>query len=724
MATRHISKESLKTSSVNPITERDRHGRTSEEAYDHTVELGRNQTQAAEPFLQPVADIKRSLDKVGLAGPGWNSRKLWTEKQFNGSESNDGEVYEGVDGVADMLRLGEQAANEVSGMPREMKTYEKTFVSHMETVAQSLEAMANVDFAVLQQRMPGEADVVNATMTTLSTAGHEKLKQAREANDTALEAVLLERLDVIDQFVPAATTDYGLSNNEAHDFIIQAEHASSDSDDPESAQAGLEEAEVQLAKSTARNQALAKGFNMLAEYSHMKASQPHAQEKAGQTAELPVGFALGDRVNGVQNPSEKNKAWKITEVDPSGNIKVITYAEQDGRDVRISKLITPEQLQEWNAIEADETPTVPLDTVVPTPETLKEMTPELKEATENLSTLREQLAELNAKREKRFAGTGAWKNEERYSEKVKKLYADYHDASRALFTLENKEFLADQSVEKSEKILKIAEHTVTEAGLLDAQILDSYKNKQSRLGKMVEWYGNRGTVSKIAIGIGASALAGVVTGGVGTALMSGSLMATSFEARRREKRSAGEDMITLDANDLAKQYMNSATLKDVFEGAHLSAKGAFEDRIHKEQMKRVKRVAGSLAVGATIGLVTNHLPGMDGLFGGDSAHAATQPDMATVDPTNTPYPTPEASTIMDTAANFGPNNVYVNPNDGLFNVFQQMNIPEDQWGSLMDKVSPELVSHGDAYIMPNGDSGLTHTGQLSQSAFDAIMRAR
>ena len=116
---------------------------------------------------------------------------------------------------------------------------------------------------------------------------------------------------------------------------------------------------------------------------------------------------------------------------------------------------------------------------------------------------------------------------------------------------------------------------------------------------------------------------------------------------------------------------------------------------------------------------------MDGMFGGDSAHAVA-PDGSSV-PAGAEAGADFGSAhnaVSEAAANFGPNNIYVNPGDGFNNLFQQMNIPQDQWSSLIDKVGPELVQHGDAYVMPDGSFGVSNVGQLSQQAFETILKSR
>src|SRR5690606_20031723 len=95
-----------------------------------------------------------------------------------------------------------------------------------------------------------------------------------------------------------------------------------------------------------------------------------------------------------------------------------------------------------------------------------------------------------------------------------------------------------------------------------------------------------------------------------------------------------------------------------------------EEFIRSEQWQRKKRIMGGIALGATVGAVTQNLvPYMDGLFGGESAGAAA-PDSVLA-----------SADIMPTAGpEFGLSDIYVNPGDGFYNVFDSMSLPEAQWG--------------------------------------------
>lgn len=344
--------------------------------------------------------------------------------------------------------------------------------------------------------------------------------------------------------------------------------------------------------------------------------------------------------------------------------------------------------------------------------------PEVVALQEKLADLRGQLATVNARREK-SAGN-------REYDTAKDIRAAYNQAARELFKLEHREMLEDPAIDNATKLRKMSEFTVSAGTDLEMQTAQNAAKNHSRLGKMIDWYGRRGKVSKLIIGIGASALAGVVTGGAGTAVVSGALFTANLEAKRRQKRIDGElapDALT--ADQIASSYLKDATwtgenatpmagdeLDRAMDSMLARTHGKTEQFIRDEQSRRRKRILGGAAFGATVGLVSQNLvPHMDGMFGGETAQAVT-PDVA--ETVAAPVVGPE----------FGLSNVYVNPGDGFYNVFESMNIPESEWSSVLDAIGPDLIQSGDAYAMADGTPGIAAPGQLSQQAFEAIMRAR
>src|SRR5690606_18168519 len=143
-------------------------------------------------------------------------------------------------------------------------------------------------------------------------------------------------------------------------------------------------------------------------------------------------------------------------------------------------------------------------------------------------------------------------------------------------------------------------------------------------------------------GVGMSALAGIVTGGAGTAVVSGALFAANLEAKRRKLRQGGEIGIgALDMGERGGGYLKNLewageNAKSLEEDDLNRALDSMMNRVHNktekfitdEQRRRKLRILGGAALGTTVGVVShNMVPMMDGMFGGDSAQALS-PDVA------------------------------------------------------------------------------------------------
>lgn len=66
----------------------------------------------------------------------------------------------------------------------------------------------------------------------------------------------------------------------------------------------------------------------------------------------------------------------------------------------------------------------------------------------------------------------------------------------------------------------------------------------------------------------------------------------------------------------------------------------------------------------------------------------------------------------------------VKPNEGMFQTFLDMNIPQDEWQGLMEKSGPELAEKGWTYQMPNGEWGWSRPGTLPQDMLELIQNNR
>lgn len=420
----------------------------------------------------------------------------------------------------------------------------------------------------------------------------------------------------------------------------------------------------------------------------------------------------------------------------SSREELATVIENNEDDLRVLQLLAAKYpAPDRGDAPAATSDTEPQDQTAEQQQAPAEKSKELIAAEEKLDGLRTQLADMNARREKRMVGT----KEAIYSEKVKQLKAAYQAASRDVFALQNPDFKENPDIEHIDKVKMIAAYTVGEATKLDEQILESHKNNKTKFGKFLEWYGKRGVPTKLAVGVIGGMFIGAVTGGFGTAAWSGSLMAVSLEARNRAKREAGANMLQLDGTggllDALDKRLDGKDGRQTLETIDLDAAhdlldadvtGRNEKRIGDAHRQRAIRIVGSYVAGATIGAITHNLPGgyFDGLHGPHDqvANAISGHEAAGAAPDASHIAAAPGSDALHNAYT-GPANIYVNPGDGFYKVFEQMHIPQDQWNTVLDKIGPNLVQHGDAYVMPDGGIGISAPGQMTQAAVDLIKNA-
>lgn len=66
----------------------------------------------------------------------------------------------------------------------------------------------------------------------------------------------------------------------------------------------------------------------------------------------------------------------------------------------------------------------------------------------------------------------------------------------------------------------------------------------------------------------------------------------------------------------------------------------------------------------------------------------------------------------------------IDPGEGWYKTFADMNIPENEWGTLLTKVGPQLHDNGWAYQMPNGTWGISRPGELPVNMLELIKNNR
>lgn len=354
----------------------------------------------------------------------------------------------------------------------------------------------------------------------------------------------------------------------------------------------------------------------------------------------------------------------------------------------------------------------------------------LELAEEKLSTLRDELAAMYARREKRIWGIDAYKGEAVYGAKYKKLYEDYQRASREVFVARYGSMISSRDVSRSDKIMKIAKYTASEGRQLDEATLASFRDKNTRFGKLLEKYGDANIVAKILLGVGASALAGFATGGVGTFAVSGSLMAAGFSARARKKRREGADKFDFDSEQLAADFLEDGggdtPLYEQLDAAHgamdLIVKRRFDERVDKAQKRTLRTTLGSYAAAGVIGGVTHNLPG-DWLNGQDGfLHHSAHVD-------NFDYGTPsiEAPHVVGLdqipgqhvlELHTGASDVFAHSGMGMYEAAHHAGFSISQSDLL--RAAPELYKHGLAYVMPDGLPGIPNPGQMPQATIDIL----
>ena len=102
--------------------------------------------------------------------------------------------------------------------------------------------------------------------------------------------------------------------------------------------------------------------------------------------------------------------------------------------------------------------------------------------------------------------------------------------------------------------------------------------------------------------------------------------------------------------------------------------------------------------------------------GGGSAHLETA-QFNHIDTTN-------AHGSWGGSESFSTNAFTVDPGEGWNQTFKDMNIPQSEWSDVLQKAGPQLKENGWAYQMPNGQWGISKSGQLPQSMLQLIDNSR
>ncbi|HJP81795.1 MAG TPA: hypothetical protein VJ841_05355 [Candidatus Saccharimonadales bacterium] len=404
--------------------------------------------------------------------------------------------------------------------------------------------------------------------------------------------------------------------------------------------------------------------------------------------------------------------------------------------------------------------------VLITPESIKntvDTDPAIVAARANVDAAKSDLAVLTAQKQGRLFNRKLFGNE-----KAQQAYADaqerYEAAVQKLTTLElaaekTAGMERDDETERLDAVFKLIGHY---QGLQEETIAALQNTK---VGKFVTWMTSGGTVKRIVKGVGvgllaggvAAAVTGLTGGAAGTVIAGAAVGASRFgRAYARFDNKAGRGMQVVDADSkmsaFSREVANEAKVEGIDQTTAQSAdvaSGYLMDLLDKEtareQGKRRKstmKALGLVAIGGTaaegISYLTDHF-GSPGIFGGDhDTSAGSHHEGAGSSNGDTPgvgaHETPPA-TGGETAPDWNDakwaDARTISPGEGMYQTFHEMNIPEKDWSSLMEKVGPDLHNMQDvngnplAYRLPNGDWGLhmTPDGKMPTGALDAINNA-
>lgn len=502
--------------------------------------------------------------------------------------------------------------------------------------------------------------------------------------------------------------------------------------------------------------------------------EEHAREylidKGALTSEDdPATFAKGVayvRYHSIDNMSEDDwlypKVGDDGELQPSGRRLVIAdYAKksseatpidpEDGKDKDPTEP-TPEEAKK------DEEPTEPepkpeevkKEEEPPAPKTFEEISaivdkdPAIIAARANVNNLRSELAALSAKRQGRLFNRKSGNLQEEYDAKR----AAYETALNELIKLElSAERTAGLERDEEQERVEVAFRLIDQFKKLQTESVEHLMN--TKVGGFVKWMTTGGTFKKILKGVAVGAGVGVVgaaitaftlgtgLGALGAGVATGAAMAGRFArgfAMADNRGGRGMDVVDSEGRDSAfSKELITKTGKDkdtsqTVDAAHRILMEKFEADTKKEQGKRKKSTAialGSIALGSVLAYGVNeiadhhygHIKGMyDSVHSGD---AEFKPGPANVieHPTKTVIP----------ERMFGIDAMRIDPGEGWYQTFMDLNVPQKDWPALLDRVGPQLqgvkVDGMDlAYRMPNGEWGIRMTpdGMMPKEALTII----
>lgn len=709
--TKHVSLEQIKREAA------------ANKLREHDVDAAHEQAVNASKAINPLEDI----NVLAEAPKGYDeSNGPWKAENLDN----------GFDGAADLAAIAESMAKDPS---RQYAPWEKTFVNHMKNEASVLKEKSKVDFAALNTPREGDAPntdpminrlgemyaTLDAKFSQIGTEpGSDLLRKTIKGQMTDLQSFGRHHLNPNE--VPVAvsgTTAKNYANGGKFEEIMKIKEASQQEKEATRVDGINTEIQTLEAKLAAAQDA--------GEFAVINDQIDALKDTLGNTLPMPEW-------------TSEQRTHRDTQIAMLGERR-----KANTRDINVYRLLaqefplTPEAPKDNAEAEAEKAPEQEL------------VSEKMAELIENEQDLRTQFAELRASRVLAMAGTDS-----RSESRNGKNAVEYRSVEEA-FKKASQELLLQKVLEQAGKDggfkteadlnLFIADQALYASGNLEHETAWEVSTKNRRLGKVMNFLAGRDengekvkSKSRMAVKvlIGAALAGGVAaTAGVLAPAVAGSWAAinmyASLDARAKEKW-VNQNYVLEDNSELldainqapkhdgrAAEQDEMTAIKRKIEIGMQAADQKLEKDIKNQQSKRRNRALGSAAFGVAVGGVSALFSGA--FNGGEQASAITpdtaMPGSATDFNTGSPFPD-VAPMSSDTAANFMPNNFVVNPGDGFNNLFQNMNIPQDQWASVMDKVGPDLLQSGDAYQMADGSFGITNAGQLSQHAFDAIMNAR
>lgn len=388
--------------------------------------------------------------------------------------------------------------------------------------------------------------------------------------------------------------------------------------------------------------------------------------------------------------------------------------------------------------------------------------------TMRLDAARDRLAAVGAKRERSMVTRSGGKTRAEYDAAL----AEYNVAVNELGRAELDDFLdANPDATEQEKHVWFVEFIKQQqVATREAKMA---KLENSAAGKFVKWFTTGSGKTRflkaagvgLAVGVGAS-LVGAAAGavGAGAALTAGVAGAAAVTGRAMKyfavKRGKAEGAASAQVDHIdVNQVVQDSQLAIIGGDDELDVLTRKTNDILNRDIEKVQRkarkdalLAGAVAVGTMLGgswaahLVLDHTGVGDAIhdvvpWNGDES-VATKPGVSDsgsdvvpdVDPVvpdsgNMALTPPADLKVLPVVDELPGENVFsdaamnIASGEGWYQTFQDMHIPQSEWGNLLNQAGPQLRDMGVAYPM-GGSWGISYPGQMPKEALDLIQSLR